>query len=453
MVTPETEVAIPSTASKARITPGRLAFGSTITAPFAVATIVAALMVHAPLVALAGAGGIVFVGTLLLRVEWSVLAFVAIEPFEDYAKSLSGLAVKLLGALLFVAWLLRAVSASHPVRLRQPVVYAAATLVAVLLAAMVLHPNGSLGTEVAIRYFSYIGALIVLIDCMRGGLAPATVARVYVFACAAAALCGLIAYLGSSRLRVGGPVGDPNDFAFYLVAALPLAVALRQRSSRPWLYYLVVVVLLLAIAGTLSRGAFVGVAAMVVFVVATGRLHGPGAAVAFLLAVVGFVLVFALVPDRVSVSLSAKSDVATQNVDDRLVRWKVAGQMTADYPILGLGPAGFRENYNRYIDHRPLDPLHRLDVSHDTYLEVSSELGLTGLAAFAFVLAFGLQGARRRAREGGQDAGLAAAVCAAFGGTAVAAAFLTEQYFLPLWLLAALGAGLDPRAGPSAEDG
>jgi hypothetical protein len=35
-------------------------------------------------------------------------------------------------------------------------------------------------------------------------------------------------------------------------------------------------------------------------------------------------------------------------------------------------------------------------------------------------------------------------VCTAFVGVLVAAAFLTEQYYLPIWLLAALGAALDP---------
>jgi putative inorganic carbon (hco3(-)) transporter len=126
--------------------------------------------------------------------------------------------------------------------------------------------------------------------------------------------------------------------------------------------------------------------------------------------------------------------------------------MTADHPVLGLGPAGFRLNYNRYVDNQPLDPLHFLDVSHNTYLEVSSELGLLGLGAFLCLLIGGFLGARRYWLSPAPDATFGRAICTATVGVAVAAVFLTEQYFLPLWLLAALGAALDPKGkvSPSA---
>jgi O-antigen ligase len=120
--------------------------------------------------------------------------------------------------------------------------------------------------------------------------------------------------------------------------------------------------------------------------------------------------------------------------------------MTADNPVLGLGPAGFRENYAQYVDYRTTDPTHPIDVAHEMYLEVAAELGLPALVAFLAVIGFGFAGAYR-ARSTGPDPGLAAGVLAAVVGTLVAAAFLTEQYYLPVWLLAALGAALDPRTG------
>jgi len=407
--------------------------------------VLAVLIVHAPLMTLAGAGALVVVGTLLLRVDSAALAFVAVEPFEDYAKSLSGAAVKVLGALLVVAWLLRLLSGTRPARLRHAAVHAGVVLLIVLLASTAAHPNGSLGSQVDIRYLSYLGAFIVLVDCMRGGLSPLIVARVYVLASTVAAVCGIVAYLASGRLRVGGPVGDPNDFAFYLIAALPLALALRQWARWRWPYDVAVVVLLLATAGTVSRGALVAVATMAAFAAVTRQVRPRAALAAIAIAAVGFVLVITLLPARVDGSYFAKNQVAAQNVDARLQRWTVAAEMTADNPVLGLGPAGFRINYNRYVDNQPLDPLHFLGVSHDTYLEVSSELGLLGLGAFLCLLISGYLGARRCWLGGGPDAALGRAVCTATLGVAAAAIFLTEQYFLPLWLLAALGAALDPR--------
>jgi O-antigen ligase len=156
-------------------------------------------------------------------------------------------------------------------------------------------------------------------------------------------------------------------------------------------------------------------------------------------------------PAKLTTSLHAKGVVAQQNVDDRLLLWKVAGEMTYDHPLLGLGPAGFRENFDRYIDYQQTDTSHQLDVAHETYLEVSSELGLVGLGAFLAIIALGADSARREARRGGPGRGLAGAVWLGTVGAGVAAVFLTEQYYLPLWLLAALGTRL--AHGQRARDG
>ena len=98
--------------------------------------------------------------------------------------------------------------------------------------------------------------------------------------------------------------------------------------------------------------------------------------------------------------------------------------MTLDSPALGLGPAGFRENYQRYQGGRDTTFIGG-DVAHEMYLEVSSELGLPALVAFLalFVLAW-------RGSPHEHKASMVAMVTAAL--------FLTEQYFLPLWLVAGL---------------
>jgi putative inorganic carbon (hco3(-)) transporter len=441
-----------ATASPRRPGHGWRSLTLTVVGPSVFAVVVGVFIVRDPLVTLAAAGALVAVGGLLLSVDLAALTFVALEPFEDYAKSLSGAAVKLFGALLLVAWLLRLLSGTRPARLRHPAVYAAAALMIIVLAATAAHPNGPLGSQVDVRYFSYLAAFIVLVDCMQGGLSPMLVARVYVLASTAAAACGVVAYLATNRLRVGGPVGDPNDFAFYLIAALPLALALRRRARWPWTYDVALAVLLLAIAGTVSRGALVGIAAMVAFAVATRQVRLRVALATAASAAVGVALVVTFLPNRVDASFHAKSQVAAQNANDRLQRWEIAAEMTADHPVLGLGPAGFRLNYNRYVDNQPLDPLHFLDVSHDTYLEVSSELGLLGLGAFLCLLTGGFLGARRYWLSPAPDATFGRAICTATVGVVAAAVFLTEQYFLPLWLLAALGAALDPKGkvSPSA---
>jgi O-antigen ligase len=270
---------------------------------------------------------------------------------------------------------------------------------------------------------------------------------VYVISSTVAACVGLIVYFGGD-LRANGPISDPNDFAFYLLAALPLALGLRGRSNgRAW-YSLAAVLIAAGMLATLSRGALTGAAAMVVFALLAGIISGR-AVLGWAVALgVGLLIVVTLRPSTISTSLSAKDQVAQHNVDERLVLWRAATEMSADNPVLGVGPAGFRENFPRYVNYETADALHPIDVDHEMYLEVGAELGLPALVAFVAMIGFGFAGAYR-ARARGPDPWLAAGVLAAVVGTVVAAAFLTEQYYLPVWLLAALGAALDPRAGGS----
>jgi hypothetical protein len=76
---------------------------------------------------------------------------------------------------------------------------------------------------------------------------------------------------------------------------------------------------------------------------------------------------------------------------------------------------------------------------------MSSELGLLGLGAFVAILVVAYLQARRAQRSGDP---LGAGICGALVGCAVAASFLTEQYYLPLWMLAALAAAVGARVRP-----
>jgi O-antigen ligase len=186
-----------------------------------------------------------------------------------------------------------------------------------------------------------------------------------------------------------------------------------------------------------------GLAAMVGYALVTSRLRPRAVLATAGVLLAGVVAVAVLAPGLVQRSVSYKQHVAAQNVQDRFVTWTMAAEMTADHPVLGTGPGGFGANYDDYLRGRVTDPA-QLDVVHEMYLQTSAELGIVGLTAFASVLALGFAGARRRARHGAGPTDFGSAVCTAFVGVLVAAAFLTEQYYLPVWLLAALGAALDP---------
>ena len=147
-------------------------------------------------------------------------------------------------------------------------------------------------------------------------------------------------------------------------------------------------------------------------------------------------------PALVSVSLQQKDFVAQQNVSERLDLWTAAAAMTVEHPVLGMGPGAFALHHGDFLTSLPDDVNHPLDVAHNTWLELSSELGVLGLLAFVTMLAvaFGQAWSVRAPRPRGRG------VCVGLVGTAVAATFVTEQYYLPLWLLCALAVGVAARS-------
>lgn len=404
----------------------------------------------APLpVALALTGSAVLVG-LLLHLEWAALAVVAASVFEDYLARLDPRATKLLAVVLVVAWVIWRCSTPRRDRPRSPVLGAAAALAATIAASTVLHNNGEAGIAVVVRYAGFLALLLVLGDAVRDLLTPRRLARAYVLACSVAAACGTAAFVLADDRRVGGPIGDPNDLAFFLLPAVALGPAVRGDGRHRWLWDVATVVVAVGIAGTLSRGAFVGLAGMLLFVLLTGMVRARVLVGLVAAGAAAVLVVVAAVPGLVSTSLQQKGVVADQNVSERLDLWSAAAQMTVEHPVLGLGPGAFSQQHQLYASSLPDDVNHPLDVAHNTWLEVSSELGLLGLAAFVALLALAFTEARRAWRRSGDP--VAAAVCAGLVAAVLAASFVTEQYYLPFWLLAVLAIGVADRADTAVPD-
>jgi putative inorganic carbon (HCO3(-)) transporter len=396
---------------------------------------------------------------MLTRLEIALGLVVAASLFEDYLAVLDPRATKVLAALAVGSWLVRRSRGRLHSGPRTKALAAAGVLAVALLASTAVNgvPDGG---AVLVRWAGFLALLVVLVDTMRAGrLAPITLARVYVGASALAALAGIVSYtLGLDRFtdgldrRVAGPIGDPNDLAFFLLAALPLSLAVRRPGWRPGVYDVATVLITLALLGTFSRGALVGLVVMLVVAVVARQVS-----LQQLMGVLGSLLVLTalvvgLFPDLVGESLTAKDAVADRNVAERLQLWEAAGEMALDAPLLGQGPGSFGAEHERWLEQLPVSATSDLDVAHQTYLEVAAELGLLGLAGFVGLLIAGLRGAWRAWRRDGSA--LASAVLAALVGTMTAACFLSEQFFLPLWLLVALGAVLlvDETPDPEPED-
>ncbi|MCR1782003.1 O-antigen ligase family protein [Nocardioides carbamazepini] len=414
---------------------------------------------RAPYVALAVVAGLAALAAAVLRVEWAAIALVVAAPFAHLLQEeIHPAAFKAAGAVLFVSWSVRVLHDPRPRGLRRPGLVALGALVVVLVASFVA--NGAdvvAGGDHVVSYAAHALVVVVLVDLLRRSRPGPTafarrLATAYVLSCTAAGAVGLVSFLVHGG-RAAGPLADPNDLAFFLITALPFAVLHDRRSTAATWGNGCGAVLLVATLATFSRGALVGLLAMVVVAlllraVRPVTLLGVGALAAVCAIVVGVTH-----GDVVARGLAEKEHVAAGNVAQRLTAATVAVDMTAANPVLGQGPGGFAAERTRFLPAGGTGV--RETVAHQMYLDVSAELGLAGLAAFLAVLVLAARGALRARRTGqgrrtgedrrtGQDRSLADAVLVALAGAATAACFLSEQYFLPIWLLAALGLGIEP---------
>jgi putative inorganic carbon (HCO3(-)) transporter len=176
----------------------------------------------------------------------------------------------------------------------------------------------------------------------------------------------------------------PNDpshsllrrFAFFALAIAVLGAAL------------------MALFFSLSRGAWIGVAAALVV---TTIIRSKRAAVlaltgALLLAVLVLLGQLNLIPDVVSERFSGVGDYfgfvdvrgvpvndANFAIVERMAHWQAAWNMFNDHPWLGIGIGNYAAVYPAYALPHWDDPLGH---AHNYYLNVLAESGIVGLAAY-----------------------------------------------------------------------
>jgi putative inorganic carbon (hco3(-)) transporter len=413
-----------------------------------------------PSAALVVVAAVVVVLLVVLRADLLLLVLVAALPWEDtlHAAFTTVSVVKLLGLLLIGAWALRAVRGGEPLRLPGTLSPVALMWLAIGF-SFVVSPDQSAGLAKTASYALFILFFFIVVQLVRGTEQVRSVLRVF---CASAAIAGAWAmylFVSGSVARASGPIEDPNGFAYVIAAALPLTgyLIVSDRGLRAvWLVAFAVI--MGAVLASLSRGAYVGLAALLVWGVLTGRVPIRGAllggAVIASVAILGFAL-FGPIVERQVVS---HGKVADKNVTSRQAFWAGALRMTGDRPITGVGPGRFGAETQNYVHNNPVAL--RNPVVHNTYLEVLAESGIVALLGFLAFLAGTwriLTSARHRALQSGDvdERRMAAALQSTLLIALVSGFFISAQLTTPFWLIGALAtvfAGVESeRAAASAR--
>jgi O-antigen ligase len=213
-----------------------------------------------------------------------------------------------------------------------------------------------------------------------------------------------------------------------LVICVALARILFARRERTWAV-IVMPALLVAVALTSTRSAWVGVCAgaALLFVLKDFRLMAllPMAAAVF----------FALAPATITARFMSIFDMNNATVRDRAAMLRIGERMIRDHPLAGVGPNMVPVEYARYRDEGAVEKVN--PHLHNVPVQIAAERGLPALAVWLAFIGLAIHDLARRLTAHGREA-MTAAALAAMGSMLAAGLFeynFGDSEFLMLLLL------------------
>jgi len=256
---------------------------------------------------------------------------------------------------------------------------------------------------------------------------------------------GLFTILSGGSFRVWGPpnsmIEDNNALALATIMVVPLARYLHMHAKNRWIRYGLLLSMPLMVAsavGSYSRGAFVAMSVMALFMWQRSR-HRIWIGIVIAIVASG---VISLMPDKYFARIDTIGDYQEDaSAMGRIEAWTFAARYAADHPILGggFGVFGNKDLWDKY-----LDTYARVRSPHSIYFEVLGQHGFVGLGIFLLVGAMALWNAGwivRRAKTRpdllwARDLG--AMTQASLAGYATGGAFLNLAFLDLYWHLVAI---------------
>jgi O-antigen ligase len=376
------------------------------------------------------------------HVDWAILLVVASAPLEGaFASGPAGISVTKLAGGLCIAAFLYALVKDRRVLVFEPGQALVLGLLGIALLSTAWAEHSSAAITTTTRYASFAAIYVIITQFGADRVLQRRIAWTLTITCSIAAALGLNEYLNGSAQLATLKYAQQNDFAFILATSLPFMFFLlgRTRALRPLLLGGIGLVSA-AILLSLSRGAFVGLAAGFVLFVLTDRRRLQVTLTAGLVASVGMLFVIHSNPQRFQQSLVLKQQVAQQNVSTRFGAWSAAARLATDHPLLGVGPGNFQFHYNA-LTGQPLGTF-TLTVAHNALLDVGAELGLVAMCLLGLYLLLAFFRLTAAIQRGYGDEGFVRTLRISLTIAIVSAMFLSEQYFLPFWLIGGLAAAI-----------
>lgn len=170
-------------------------------------------------------------------------------------------------------------------------------------------------------------------------------------------------------------LGDGNDYSLSLCILMPLALllAVQATTTRTRVFYWAVAgIVLLAIIGTQSRGATLGIGAVFGYLWLHSSRKGLGIAAILMALLVVMIYAPPVYFQRMGTITNYQNE---SSAEGRIQAWKAGARMAA-HNALGVGAGNFPSNFPKY---RSDDAPVRWMTAHSMYFLVLGELGILGL--------------------------------------------------------------------------
>ncbi len=326
--------------------------------------------------------------------------------YASHLLTLFGIALSniALGVALLAYPFLRG-SAKESFRRARPLLMAALVYSGLLVVAILFSQDPPTSVE-ALRELFTLAALPLALGSIAGERRLRLMFDAAIFAVMLAALAGLAQFwigFGDIDRRIRGPFSHVMTFSgILLLVDLVLVARLLFRPpaatagdggafrilGRPWLGWIALIVINVALVGSLTRNAWLGL------LVAGGWLLWMRRRRLVLWALPAAIAFVVLAPVPVLARAMSVVDLSDESSYDRLCMLEAGARMVAEHPLFGIGPNMVERLYPIYR-HASAS---RLNVPHlhDSYAQLAAERGLPALASYLALLVVAL----RRAWKG-----------------------------------------------------